>query len=481
MTGVKNKWLHRIGSLKLGIVLLILIALAVVTGTVILQRPMADPGQLEKVYSPAKLRIYEALGLLDLFHARWFSALLALLMVNITAASAVRFPVVWREIRRHRPPDETLMRAMPNHEVIPASAEEVATALRRRHYRVRTVETADGRAGLMADKQRFARLAPYFVHFSLLVILLGGIIDSLFGYRAFMRLTQGEQKSSALRMASDDMVKLPFAIRCDEAGMEQYPDGSPKRYWSKLAVVEDGREVARKEIEVNSPLVHRGLRFFQSSYGRSGDMQAARLSVVPRSAEEMETGKGDSPHGNMAGTAPAGAAGGPAKTVMVGPQEATEIPEYGLRVRVTAFFPDFVINGSEIATRSEELNNPALKLAVTRGDETIPVWVFANYPQFSNSKKLPVKFQFSADDIQVGYFTGLQVSSEPGQWLVWLGSTILAFGLIWAFAFSHRQYWAIELPQAGAGAACLVAGMATKNQDEFHEEFGELTESLKQN
>ena len=476
MPGVKNKWLRRIGSIKLGIILLALIALAVVAGTVILQKPMADPGQIEKVYSPSKLKVYEALGLLDLFHTRWFTALLALLMVNIAAASIMRFPVVWREIRRHRPPDETLMRAMPNHATVPAGVEQVAAALRRRHYGVRMVRTADGRAGLMADRQRYARLAPYFVHFSLLVILSGGVIDSLFGYRAFMRLGQGEQKSTALRMLTDDPVRLPFAVRCDAAGVEQYPDGSPKRYWSKLAVVEDGREVARKEIEVNSPLVHRGLRFFQSSYGRSGEMQAARLSVLPKSREE--TGAGNSPHGNIT-AAPEKTAAGPATSILVSAQGESEIPEYGLRVRVTAFYPDFVINGSEIASRSEELNNPAMKLAVTRGQETIPVWVFANYPQFSNTQKLPVRFEFSAEDIELGYFTGLQVSRQPGQWLVWLGSTILAFGLIWAFAFSHRQCWAIELPKAGAGASCLVAGMATKNQDEFHEEFGELTESLK--
>jgi cytochrome c biogenesis protein len=480
MTGVKSKWLPRIGSMKLGIVLLALIALAVVAGTVILQKPMADPGQIEKVYSPSKLKVYEALGLLDLFHSRWFTALLALLMVNIAAASILRFPVVWREIRRHRPPDEALMRAMPNHETAPAGLAQVANALRRRHYGVRTLPTADGRAGLTADRQRYARLAPYFVHFSLLVILSGGVIDSLFGYRAFMRLRQGEQKSTALRMLTDEPVRLPFAVRCDAAGMEQYPDGSPKRYWSKLAVVEDGRQVARKEIEVNSPLVHRGLRFFQSSYGRSGDMQLARLSVLPKSREETAAGRGDSPHGNVT-AAPGKTAAGPATSVLVSAQGETEIPEYGLRVRVTAFYPDFVINGSEIASRSEELNNPAMKLAVTRGEETIPVWVFANYPQFSNTQELPVRFEFSAEDIELGYFTGLQVSRQPGQWLVWLGSTILAFGLIWAFAFSHRQYWAIELPKTGAGASCLVAGMATKNQDEFREEFGELTESLKQN
>lgn len=506
MSGTKNKWLHTIGSLKLGIVLLILIALVVITGTVILQKPLADPGQLERVYSPTKLKIYEALGLLDLFHTRWFTALLALLMINIAAASVIRFPVAWREVRRHRQPDEELMRAMPLHQVVAAPVEEVAAALRRQHYRVRTMQLPDGRTALTADKQRYARLAPYFVHFSLLIILTGGIIDSHFGYRAFMRLTQGEQKSSAQRMLTDEPVSLPFAVRCDGAGMEQYPDGTPKRYWSKLVALEDGREVARKEIEVNSPLVHRGLRFFQSSFGRSGQLQRARLSVMPKSPEEMQPAKGDSPkgdspHGSMAAKPEAAQAAGPVKWVELNSSGETEIPDYGLRVRVAAFFPDFYMDGNQIASRSDEPNNPALRLAVTRGDETVPVWVFANYPQFSNTKNLPVKFGFGLDDVELGYFTGLQVSSEPGQWLVWLGSTVLAFGFVWAFFFAHRQFWAIEMAAGSAGVppaahprtkteagetpalpgATLLAGMTSKNHEDFRTEFGELSESLKEN
>ena len=37
---------------------------------------------------------------------------------------------------------------------------------------------------------------------------------------------------------------LPFSIRCDGTGEETYADGTPKRWWSKLAVVDDRREVA---------------------------------------------------------------------------------------------------------------------------------------------------------------------------------------------------------------------------------------------
>jgi cytochrome c biogenesis protein len=90
---MKNKWLHRMGSLKLGVILLMLVALAVIVGTVVVQKPLAEPGQIENLYSPTQAKIYGALGLFDVFHAWWFTALLALMMVNLTTASAERFPV----------------------------------------------------------------------------------------------------------------------------------------------------------------------------------------------------------------------------------------------------------------------------------------------------------------------------------------------------------------------------------------------------
>ncbi len=137
------------------------------------------------------------------------------------------------------------------------------------------------------------------------------------------------------------------------------------------------------------------------------------------------------------------------------------------------------MDGGRIATRSEEPNNPALKLEVTHGEKTTPVWVFANYPQFNTAPKLPVRF--GIQDLRLGSFTGLQVTNQPGQWLVWLGSTVLAFGFVWAFFFAHRQFWALELPAAGGKSIVLMSGMTSKQHEEFRDEFKELIDSLKEN
>ena len=108
-------------------------------------------------------------------------------------------------------------------------------------------------------------MAVYIVHASLLLIFAGGIIDGAFGYSGFLALHKG-QIDNVIELRSGGKKQLPFAVKCYAAGQDNYADGSPKKWWSKLAVVQDGKEIESKEIVVNDPLVYRGLRFYQSSY-----------------------------------------------------------------------------------------------------------------------------------------------------------------------------------------------------------------------
>ena len=57
-----------------------------------------------------------------------------------------------------------------------------------------------------------------------------------------MALQKG-QTSNTIELRTGGTKQLPFAVKCNGAGQENYADGSPKRWWSKLAVVENGQDV----------------------------------------------------------------------------------------------------------------------------------------------------------------------------------------------------------------------------------------------
>src|SRR5207302_8615881 len=99
---------------------------------------------------------------------------------------------------------------------------------------------------LFTERNRISEMGVYIVHASLLLIFLGGIIDALYGWRGFLTLTPGTA-SNQIELKNGVSRTLPYSIRCDAAGEETYTDGTPKKYWSKLAVVDNGQEISRKE------------------------------------------------------------------------------------------------------------------------------------------------------------------------------------------------------------------------------------------
>lgn len=291
-TIVYKTW-RAIASVETGVVLLILVVILSAVGTIVLQRPVTRPDEMQSAYSPHVLRILDAAGLTDVFHSWWFLGLLFLVSLCILAASIDRFPNRWRYFSSpYKYPDERFRRALHpqkslalvNTEAGRDTGEEPSVlaaerALQSKGYNPERVVRQD-HLGVFAERHRISELAVYIVHASLLLIFLGTIVDGLWGWRGTLTLDQG-QSSNVVAMRDGKTRTLPFFIRCDSAGQENYADGTPKRWWSKLAVVEGGQEVRKKEIVVNDPLLYGGVRFYQSSYGVSGHSTGLEVSHEP--------------------------------------------------------------------------------------------------------------------------------------------------------------------------------------------------------
>ena len=167
-------------------VLIILVVIFSAAGTVILQRPMTEPDDMQRAYSPQMLRILDITGLTDVFHARWFVSLLVLVSLSIIAASVQRFPNSWRYFARpYKSPDENFRRVLPTQAQIPIADEEQGLGAAEhalRHLGLRSERIVRTRSfSLFAERNRISEMAVYIVHASLLLIFLGGIVDALYG------------------------------------------------------------------------------------------------------------------------------------------------------------------------------------------------------------------------------------------------------------------------------------------------------------
>lgn len=452
---------HRVwqtlSSIKTGVVLIILVVIFSAAGTVILQRPMTDPEDMQRAYSPAMLRVLDATGLTDVFHARWFVALLILVSLCIIAASVERFPNAWRFYARpYKSPDENFRRALPTQAQIAIRDEEhgldaAERALERLHLKPERIVRTNS-FSLFSERHRISEMAVYVVHASLLLIFIGGIVDALYGWRGFLVLSPGIQ-SRQIEMRTGVERKIPFAIRCDATGEETYTDGTPKRWWSKLTVLDAGREIEHKEIAVNDPLVYRGLRFYQATWGRTGKLDQITFDVTPTNA----------------------ISGKPQELTMH--LNDTASLDADTTAELVEFIPDYVVEDGHIYARSNDVVNPAVHLIVNskKAGTNLNVWL----PEIDGvSQNASSPYIFEPKELKTGLYTGLQVSHEPGQWAVWAGVILMAIGLTFVFYVSHVRIWVVPIHNGRGGLSLWIGGMANRNRDAFEQRFKHIVEQL---
>ncbi len=451
------KRIHKtFSNLRTGVVLLILVGSAAALGTFILQRPATDPDKLARAYSPATLQWLDRLGLTDVFHTWWFLTLLGLVSLSIVLVSIDRFPNAWRFYARpYRKTDSHFRAALPNKVELPITDSEDALnaaerALKKSGWPVERIADKH-EPSLYSERHRFSVMAVYIVHASLLLIFTGGMIDGIFGYNGFLALEKG-QTSNIIELRTGGTKQLPFALRCYGAGQENYADGSPKRWWSRLAVVENGQEVETKEIVVNDPLIHHGLRFYQASFGNTGKLDGLKVAA----------------------TSPTGSSREIALTL----NEPLQL-DPNTTVTLAEYIPDFFVRDNQIFKRSDDPVNPAFRLQVKNiaTGQDAKLWIFPAYNSAAQGEH--TNYTFDYRDMKMGYFTGLEVSHEPGQWLVWAGCLLMGCGLFVAFYLVHMRVWVTAVPDARGRLVLWIGGQANKNRDRFEQKFNELVDNIR--
>ena len=457
-SGLSKIW-QTLSSIKTGVVLIILVVIFSAAGTVILQRPMTDPDDMARAYSPAMLRFLDATGLTDVFHTPWFVALMILVSLSIIAASVERFPNAWRFFARpYKSPDDNFRRVLPTQAQIAIHDEEQGLGAAERAFKhlhlkgERIVRPSS--FSLFAERNRISEMAVYIVHASLLLIFFGGIVDALYGWRGFVMLHPGKA-SNQVELKTGATRTLPFSIRCDGAGEETYTDGTPKKYWSKLAVVDDGKDVSRKEIVVNDPLVYQGVRFYQASYGRTGKMDQLILNATPAPGIK-----------------------GTAQEIKLALYDTVAL-DADTKVQLVEFIPDYVVQDGHVYTRSNDVVNPAVHLVVTsaKTNQAINFWL-PEIPGVAENQSSP--YNFDPKDLKTEVFTGLEVSHEPGQWAVWAGVVLMAIGLTFVFYIVHMRFWVVTVQDANGALSLWIGGTANRNRDAFEVKFKQVVEQIRQ-
>jgi cytochrome c biogenesis protein len=119
-----------------------------------------------------------------------------------------------------------------------------------------------------------------------------------------------------------------------------------------------------------------------------------------------------------------------------------------------------------VGTRSRDPNNPAVLLELYEGNERkYSSWAFMKYPDFHGSGESDYLLKF----LSIGYYTGLQISYDPGLSIIWFGCLLMVVGMFLSFYLSYKRIWV----RLSAGNVEL-GGRSYKNRSGFEKEFSRL-------
>ncbi len=431
-------------SIRLAWALIAFLALLNIVGTFGLQNKALE--EYRRAYPDWLINIFAAVGFFDVYASTLFLFGTLLLALNLIACSIDRFPMIWAAASHAPDPTLSPKRRLPfMGEVSLTSASSRAPdieALVKKTLRTRVFKAQkDGATHLFIHRNRYRRMGVYVIHTGLLTVMFGGMYGAIFGEHGFVFLREGDQQAFYQTQYVGRLVgeePLPFTIRCNDFEMLRYVTGEPKDYYSDLSILEDGKEVARKRIEVNGPMEWRGYQIYQSSFQDMPPEAVFHIDFINRSTgngERFEWRGGDS----------------------------YTPPGVDATYRLVDFHPD--LGGHGAAMQIEK--------AYKDGSADI-FWVFERYPDFDRlSRPDAVSVVLVKPELRQRFMTGLQVGRNPGAMIVFIGGFILVFGLIYVFLFPHTRLW-VRIEETRV----VTAGWVDRGHVWFQDKFTELNRGI---
>lgn len=432
-----------LASVKLAVFLLIILAVTSIAGTIIPQN--ASYEEYLHNYGPTLTSIIANLELFDMYHSWWFIFLLALFTLNLIVCSAKRLRPLIQQIKNPKKildsdleKSLSLVDSIKKRGSIEAWKEKLKAYLSPK-FGTPYEEKIENNVYLYYDKGKYSRLGVYITHLSILFILVGGMIGAFWGFRGFINLPEGGISDEVVLRGGRQPYKMGFSIRCDDFSLAYYPTGMVKEYRSDVTIIENGKEVKKFAMKVNHPLTYRDLTFYQSSYG-----------VIDRNAKMrvfIKTGKDAN------------------KSYEIDVSEnPINIPYTGDFVRVIDHYPNL------------ENYGPAVILEVSEaGKMPVRFPVYKNVPDADLNPNSNYYFKYL--DYHESYYTGLQVTKDPGVWIVWFGCFIMMVGLYYSFFVIRKRVW-VKIGFDGDKTVITVAGHSIRTRM-FEEEFAKMIQDIK--
>lgn len=323
-----NHFIELLSSMRFAIAVLVVISIASVIGTVMQQnQPM---GNYVNQFGPFWFEVFDKLGLYSVYSAWWFLVLMGTLVTSTTLCIVRNTPKMLRDMRswREHVREQSLLNFHDKadwNSPLPraALAQQMLQRLGHAGYQAKLVEK--DHATLVTAKRGAGNKFGYmFAHAAIVIICIGGLLDSdipirlqewflgkkPFGgsgliakipaehrlstanptFRANTAIPEGQASNTAVIPRADGVLiqELPFTIELKKFNIDFYSTGMPKLFASEVEVRDhETGEKVKAVIEVNKPLIYKGLAVYQSSFEDGGTK--LKLKGYPMTGDKFDS------------------------------------------------------------------------------------------------------------------------------------------------------------------------------------------------
>lgn len=422
-----------LSSVRLTVVILGAIAVLAAVGTLVGQNAL--PEEYIMRFGHTAYRVLSLLSVTDIYHSSYFNAFLMLLVVNITLCTFSfaprRIAALFREPTDQRYPLSERLR-------VARSADEtlrgVVKSLRRPLCRTTVTERPTGVVVTSAPHPVFS-LGAAVVHISILLIIVGGLISSLFGFSGDMIIIEGGTSREVV-IDRKHIAPLAFSVGLNRFTFERYADGTPREYRSDITFI-DGDNRTDASLTVNHPAEHNGIRFYQTSFGT--EMDYATIDITDR-------------------------LGRPVFTTNAYWSIPVTVPGRDLTFTIVQNAPEFMDLG------------PAVQLLVTEQDKEYDLWAFVNYPDFDRERQ--GDFVFVLSNYHEVPYSGITAVKEPGLPLVFTGFILMCVGFLFPVVSAMGNYRA-RISRDGKAAVVTIEGAPGRLKVGFDASFKRSVDAIR--
>ena len=460
-------------SMRTALLLLLALALVAIPGSLLPQRPVAPIRVSDwKAANPAVADAYEALGLFDVYGSAWFAAVYLLLTVSLIGCIVPRIQVYAKALRQ--PPPRTPKRldrlSASASGLSTLSAEDALAAaegvLKAKKFRVRR----DGDS-VAAERGYLREFGNILFHLSFALMLVGVAWNTLWSYKGEVIVVEGQAFSNNLTQYDDFSAGgsftpanlQPFTIWVDrftakfETGDVQR--GAARVFEADVRIAHGDGATESATIEVNHPLVVDGTQVHLIGHGyapvvtvtdpQGNTAYQGPVVFLPQDGNFTSLGviKAPDARPNFLGFE-----GFFLPTAVVDEQGPHSVfPD--------ALAPELFVNVWTGAPRQETGRPESVYSLAKDGLEQMKtadgkIVTFRIAP--GQAIDLPDGSSLSFDDWR--RWTKLQVSNEPGQWLV-IGSVLLAVvGMLLSMYIRPRRLW-LRVTDAADGQWVEAGGL----------------------